>query len=30
MLFTKKIPKEFGFTFSKNLLTGYCGIANKL
>lgn len=29
MLFTRKVPKNFSFCFSKNLSTGYCGLANK-
>ncbi len=29
MLMTRKVPKDFSFTFSRNLLTGYCGIATK-
>lgn len=29
MLFTRKIPNEFGFRFSKSLATGYCGYAKK-
>ena len=29
MMFTKKIPSSFSFCFSKNLSTGYCGIAKK-
>lgn len=29
MLYTKKIPENFGFTFSKSLATGYCGYAKK-
>lgn len=29
MIFTKKVPSDFSFVFSKSLLTGYCGIAKK-
>jgi 2-polyprenyl-6-hydroxyphenyl methylase / 3-demethylubiquinone-9 3-methyltransferase len=29
MIFTRKVPKDFRFCFSKSLLTGYCGIARK-
>ncbi len=29
MLMRKKIPKNFGFCFSKSLATGYCGYAKK-
>lgn len=29
MLFTRKIPENFGFCFSKSLSTGYCGFAKK-
>lgn len=29
MLFSRKVPKEFGFCFSKSLQTGYCGFAKK-
>lgn len=29
MLFTKKVPQNFSFRFSKSLLTGYCGYAKK-
>jgi 2-polyprenyl-6-hydroxyphenyl methylase/3-demethylubiquinone-9 3-methyltransferase len=29
MLFTRKIPDNFTFRFSKRLTTGYCGYANK-
>jgi 2-polyprenyl-6-hydroxyphenyl methylase/3-demethylubiquinone-9 3-methyltransferase len=29
MLFTRKISSDFGFCFSKNLSTGYCGYAKK-
>jgi 2-polyprenyl-6-hydroxyphenyl methylase/3-demethylubiquinone-9 3-methyltransferase len=29
MIFTRKIPPDFSFCFSKNLLTGYCGSAQK-
>ncbi len=29
MLFTRKVPKDFLFCFSKSLATGYCGIAEK-
>ncbi len=29
MLFTRKVPEDFGFRFSKSLLTGYCGYAKK-
>lgn len=29
MLFTRKVPKNFSFHFTKSLLTGYCGIAKK-
>lgn len=29
MLFTRKIPHNFGFCFSKSLATGYCGISKK-
>lgn len=30
MLLTRRVPKNFSFCFSKNLSTGYCGIANKV
>lgn len=30
MLMTRKIPKDFQFSFSKSLATGYCGIAQKI
>lgn len=30
MLLSRKIPKDFGFRFSKNLATGYCGYAQKI
>lgn len=29
MLFSRKVPKDFGFCFSKSLQTGYCGYAKK-
>lgn len=29
MLFTRRVPSNFSFCFSKNLSTGYCGIAQK-
>jgi len=29
MLFTRKVPSDFSFCFSKSLSTGYCGFANK-
>ncbi len=29
MLLTRKVPHDFSFCFSKNLSTGYCGLANK-
>lgn len=29
MLFTRKVPADFSFCFSKSLLTGYCGYARK-
>ena len=29
MLFTRKVPEDFGFCFSKSLATGYCGFAQK-
>jgi len=29
MLFSRKVPKNFGFCFSKSLQTGYCGYAKK-
>jgi 2-polyprenyl-6-hydroxyphenyl methylase/3-demethylubiquinone-9 3-methyltransferase len=29
MLFTRKVPHNFGFCFSKSLATGYCGYAKK-
>ena len=29
MLFTRKVPENFTFRFSKSLMTGYCGIAQK-
>lgn len=29
MIFTRKVPTDFSFRFSKNLMTGYCGIATK-
>lgn len=29
MLFTRKVPDNFSFCFSKNLSTGYCGFAHK-
>lgn len=29
MLLTRKVSSDFSFCFSKNLLTGYCGIAKK-
>lgn len=29
MLLTRKVPEGFSFCFSKSLLTGYCGIAEK-
>lgn len=29
MLFTRKVPKDFTFCFSKSLATGYCGLAQK-
>ncbi len=29
MLFTRVVPKDFRFCFSKSLATGYCGIAQK-
>lgn len=29
MLLTRCVPKDFSFCFSKNLSTGYCGIAQK-
>ncbi len=29
MLFTRKVPADFRFCFSKSLATGYCGIARK-
>ena len=29
MLFTRNVPADFSFTFSKSLQTGYCGIATK-
>lgn len=30
MVFTKKIPQDISFSFSKNLSTGYCGFARKI
>lgn len=30
MIWTHHVPKEFAFRFSKNKMTGYCGIAEKL
>ncbi len=30
LLLTRTMPPDFSFCFSKNLLTGYCGIAKKL
>jgi len=30
MLFTRKVPKNFSFCFSKSLVAGYCGIARKI
>ncbi len=30
MLWTRKVPADFSFCFSKNLSTGYCGLANKI
>ncbi len=30
MIFTKKIPKDIDFCFSKSLATGYCGFAKKI
>lgn len=30
MLLTREVPKNFQFTFSNNLMTGYCGIAEKV
>lgn len=30
MVFTRKIPKDFTFIFSKSLATGYCGYAKKI
>ena len=29
MLFTRKVPSDFAFRFSKSLALGYCGIAQK-
>ena len=29
MLLTRKVPSDFSFCFSKNLSTGYCGMAKK-
>lgn len=29
MLLTRKVPRDFRFCFSKSLITGYCGIAQK-
>jgi 2-polyprenyl-6-hydroxyphenyl methylase/3-demethylubiquinone-9 3-methyltransferase len=29
LVFTRKVPKDFSFHFTKSLLTGYCGIATK-
>ncbi|MBA2728966.1 MAG: 3-demethylubiquinone-9 3-O-methyltransferase [Parachlamydiaceae bacterium] len=29
LVFTRKVPKDFSFHFTKSLLTGYCGIAVK-
>lgn len=29
MIFIKKVPEDFSFCFSKNLMTGYCGFAKK-
>lgn len=29
MLLTRKVPADFSFRFSKNLTTGYCGLASK-
>jgi 2-polyprenyl-6-hydroxyphenyl methylase / 3-demethylubiquinone-9 3-methyltransferase len=29
MLFSRKVPNDFHFSFTKNLLTGYCGFAIK-
>ncbi len=29
MLCTRKVPEEFSFVFSKNKMTGYCGVAEK-
>ena len=30
LLLTRKVPADFSFCFSKNLLTGYCGISQKV
>lgn len=29
MLFTRKVPQDFTFNFSKRPITGYCGVAHK-
>lgn len=30
MIFTRRVPKDFRFCFSKSIATGYCGIAQKV